>query len=150
MSIYIGGFGSSIQLTASTTFPNGITITQFSDDTDPYDIPSLQILDKAMGANGDLVGWSKANPLIVSIAVLPNSQDDVNLSILLEANRVAKGKNSALDIITAVIAYPDQATATFVNGFITDGLPANALASSQRLKSKPYMFCFENRTVTNA
>lgn len=141
----ISGFGLRINVKASQTFPQGIDITQFADDTDPFDLPSIQIKDKAMGLNGDMVTWSKANPLLVSISVVPGSDDDRNLAVLLESNRVGKGKNSVHDVITMTGIYPDDTTITLTEGSITDGPPGSAVASAGRLKSKTYQFAFENR-----
>lgn len=139
----ISAYGIRLRLVASVTFPAGIDITQFADDADSVDVPSQQIADKAMGVNGDLVVWSKANPINLTINVIPNTEDDRNLAVLLEANRVGRGKRSARDIITATAVYPDGRTITWSNGAITDGIPGNALASSGRMKSKPYLFSFE-------
>lgn len=139
----VSGFGLRIRLTASVTFPAGITLTQFADDADPFDIPSVQVADKAMGLNGDLITWSKANPITPTINVIPNTDDDRNLAILLEANRVARGKLSARDVITLTGVYPDGRTITLSNGKITDGAPGLSIASSNRMKSKAYAFAFE-------
>lgn len=140
----ISGFGARVQVVASQTFPAGISITQFADDADPFDIPSMQIRDKAMGLNGDLVSWSKANPIPVTLNVIPGSEDDYNLGVLFESNRVGKGKFGARDVVTIIVIYPDGAVAAFTQGTITDGQPANSAQSSGRLKSKAYSFCFEN------
>ncbi len=145
MSQNISGYGVSINLVASNTFPFGFMITEYADDTDAIDVPSIQIGDIAMGLNGDLITWSKANPIKVNIAVIPSGSDDRNLSILLEANRVGKGKVGARDIITLNIAYPAGNFVQLINGVITDGLPLNSVANSGRLKSKNYNFSFENR-----
>lgn len=140
----ISVFGLRVQLRASETFPAGITLTQFADDADPFDTPSIQIRDKAMGVNGDLITWSKATPITLSLAVVPNSDDDDNLAVLLEANRVGKGKQGARDVISVTAVYPDGRTVSFTQGTITDGMPANSPASSGRFKSKTYQFAFEN------
>lgn len=140
----ISAFGIRVQVIASQTFPAGISITQFADDADPFDAPSMQIRDKAMGVNGDLITWSKANPIPVTLNVVPGGDDDVNLSVLFEANRVGKGKFGARDIISIVAIYPDGSVAAFSQGVITDGQPANSAQSSGRLKSKAYAFAFEN------
>jgi len=141
----ISGFGGSINIIASRTFPLGLYITQFADDTDPIDIPSIQVADKAMGVNGDLVWWSKPTPMSVSISVIPGSFSDINLALLLEANRVGKGKIGARDIITMNISYPAGNFIVYQNGAITDGPTASSISSAGRLKSKTYMFAFENR-----
>lgn len=142
----ISGFGLQVRVVASETFPEGFTITQFADDGDPFDFPSMQIKDKAMGVNGDLITWSKANPIEITVNTIPNGEDDANLGVLLEANRVAKGKKVVRDVVTMTAIYPDGKSVTLSNGVITDGMPANAVASAGRLKTKAYKFVFENVT----
>jgi hypothetical protein len=150
MSINASGFGTQVQIHAVPTFPAGFTVTNLPDDADPVDVPSTQINDKSMGLNGDLVTWSKGNPLPVTINVLPNSESDINLAILAEANRVGRGKLSANDVITLTVIKPDGSTATYINGKITDAMFGDAIASSSRLKTKPYAFAFENVITTRA
>ena len=141
----ISGFGSSASIIASKTFPIGLYLTEFADDSDPFDMPNLQIADKAMGINGDLITWSKANPININLSVIPYSFSDINLAILLEANRVGRGKIGARDIITLTFYYPDGNFIILSNGAITDGPPSSSVASSGRIKSKTYSFTFENR-----
>lgn len=142
----ISGFGVRIILRASVTFPQGITLTQFADDGDPFDTPSQQIMDKAMGLNGDLVVWSKANPITPTINVIPNTDDDRNLAVLAEANRVGRGKTSARDVITLTVVYPDDRSITLTQGKLTDAILTQPIASAGRLKTKPYAFAFEGMT----
>lgn len=143
----VSGFGLSVNITASKTFPNGgFTVTQFADDGDPFDTPEITVADKAMGLNGDLIVWSKASPIEVSLNVIPGSDDDKNLAILLEANRVGKGKSSARDVITMTGIYPAGPNLVLTAGKITVGMVGNSVASSGRMKSKKYTFAFENRT----
>lgn len=144
----ISGFGLKVRLIASITFPSGFNITQFADDADPFDLPSMQIRDKAMGINGDLVTWSKANPIAATLSLIPNSLDDRNMQILFEANRVGKGKQGARDIITLVAIYPSGTVWTGTQGVITDGMPGSGVASAGRLKSNAYQFAFENLART--
>lgn len=142
----ISGFGVRIIVRASVTFPQGISLTQFADDADPFDTPSQQIMDKAMGLNGDLVVWSKANPITPTLNVIPNTEDDRNLQVLAEANRVGRGKTSARDIITMTVIYPDGRSLTLNQGKITDAILTQPIASAGRLKTKPFAFAFENMT----
>ncbi len=139
----ISGFGLQINVVASVTFPQGFVVTEFADDGDPFDLPSLQIGDKAMGLNGDLIVWSKANPLLITINVIPGSEADKNLAIVFDANRVGRGRKPARDVITMTAIYPDGSTITLSPGKMTDGMPGNGVASSGRLKTKAYMFAFE-------
>lgn len=141
----ISAFNFRINLLASKTFPVGIILSQFADDADPFDIPALQIGDSAMGINGDLITWSKANPIKITLNMVPNSNEDKLMSILLEANRVGRGKIGARDEITLVGVYPTGNIITLTPGIITDGVPGLSIASAGRMKSKPYSFTFENK-----
>ena len=141
----ISGFGLADTIVASKTFPVGLYLTEYADDTDPLDIPSIQIADKAMGLNGDLVIWSKPQPINLVLSVVPGSFTDINLAVLLEANRVGRGKIGARDLIQMTVSYPAGNFITLTNGAITDGPPASSVSSAGRLKSKSYSFTFENR-----
>jgi hypothetical protein len=144
----IGGFGLVVTLLASTTYPVGLAIEQFADDADPFDFPDIQIADVAMGLNGDMISWSKAIPLPVTLSVIPESNDDNNLAVLLAANRVGKSKQSALDSITLVGQYPSGAIVTLSSGKLTNGSISNSIASAGRMKSKQYKFAFQNITIS--
>ena len=145
MTQNVSGFGLIVTLIANKTFPVGLPITQFADDADPLDMSSIQIADAAMGLNGDLVTWSKAQKLPMVLNVIPATQDDVNLQILADANRVARGKNSANDAISATIVYPDGTTVVLSGGIITDAQFGRGVSSQMRLKTKTYAFIFQNK-----
>ncbi len=142
----VSGFATVINLIASVTFPVGLTVTQVADDSDPLDFASVKIADAAMGVNGDLITWSRATPLPMVISVIPGSTDDVNLQTLADANRVAQGKNSANDIITATVIYPDGTSVILNGGVITDGQFGKSISSAGKLKTKAYAFSFESKT----
>ena len=143
MSFNISGHGLQLNVIASNTFPSGILVSEFADDGDPLDTPVLQIADKAMGLNGDLIYWSKATPIEVTINVVPGGDNDKELATLLEANRVGKGKNSARDKITLVAIYAGGATRTLSEGVLISGPVTDSVASAGRLKTSAYVFAFE-------
>ncbi len=142
----VTGFGIVVTLVASNTFPTGLPITQFSDDTDPVLINDVRIADTAMGLNGDLLVWAKAAPLPMTLNVIPGSADDVNLQILANANRVAQGKNSANDVISATIVYADGSTVVLTGGLVTDAAFGRGVQSSGRQRTKTYSFLFSNQS----
>ncbi len=142
----ISGFGLSVVLTASATLPSGYVVTQFADDSDPLDMPALQIADTAMGLNGDLLSWSKASIMPMTLNVVPGSLDDVALQTIADNNRPAQGKSVAGDIITAVISYPDGRVVTRTGGVMTNSMFGNSVASAGRLKTKSYVFAFQSGT----
>lgn len=140
----ISGNGLILTLRASHTFPVGFVVSQFADDADMLDVTEITVAESAMGANGDLVVWSKAVPINIKIGIIPGSEDDINLSILLENNRVGKGKRIQRDEITMVGVYPNGRMITLSKGILVSGPPFPGVASAGRMKSNSYAFTFEN------
>jgi hypothetical protein len=147
--INISGYGLRAVLTASSTFPAGFPISAFADDADPLDSPDLDLADKAFGLNGDLLVWTRPVGIEISTNVIPNSPEDINLQTLVEANRVAKGKVGARDVIGIVWTYPDGRVVTASSGFIIHGAIIPNVSSQGRLKTRTYRFCFENVSQTS-
>lgn len=146
----VSATGFTLVLKASQTFPNGFTISEVADDADPFDIPAVEIASTAMNVNGDLVTWSSPQPMNATVNVIPASEADKNLSILWDANRAARGKRHARDIITLVASYPDGSTKTFSEGKMTSGMPGGSVASGGRIKSNAYVFAFQDFSQTRA
>jgi hypothetical protein len=138
----ISAFGYVITIIASNTFPVGFTVTQGASDGDPLDMPSVKIGDLVLGVNGDPISWNKAIPLPMTLSVIPGGLDDINLTILANANRVAQGKSSAQDIITATIVYPDGSVTTLTQGAMTDAPFGRSIASEGRIKTRQFGFLF--------
>ena len=145
----ISGTGTIVRLRANITYPVGIPVTQWADDTDPLDSAVIDIAATAMGVNGNLVTWG--NPVVIPLvlAVIPNSIDDLALAALLENNRVGKLKLRTRDIISADVIYPNLGTVSLSGGAIISGPVMNSIASAGRLKSKVYTFHFENKGGIN-
>lgn len=141
----VSGFGLIVRIVADTTYPTGINISQFADDSDPIDMSAVQVADSAMGLNGDLVAWAKAAVLPVVLNVIPGSPDDISLQILADANRVAQGKIAAYDNITMTVIYPDGSQTTLVQGIITNAMFGKPVSSAGRLKTRAYSFVFQNK-----
>ncbi|MBP3514297.1 MAG: hypothetical protein Q4P84_00070 [Elusimicrobiales bacterium] len=137
--------GGKVTVIAAPTFPQGFEISEFADDADPLDFPAAQIAEYGMGVNGDLVVWTRAAALEVTLNIIPNSDADKNLSILYDMNRAAKGKISAQDVITLVASYPDGTRKILSNGKLVSGVPAGSASSNGRIKTKEYKFVFENK-----
>lgn len=145
MSTDISGFGAVVNIIASNSFPAGFPVTQFADDSDPLDFAAIQIADTAMGLNGDLISWARAVTLPMVISVIPGTEDDTNLQNLADLNRVAQGKISAYDDITATVIYPDGTLVTLTGGKITNAPFGKSISSAGRLKTRVYTFSFEQK-----
>lgn len=144
----ISAIGVSARVIASLTFPVGFTITEFADDADPFDLPAIDIATPSMNVNGDLLVYSAATPINITLNVIPGSEADNNLSVIFEANRPGKNKRHAGDIITIVANYPDGASLMLSEGKMTNGVPGNSPASAGRIKSKAFTFAFQNLSRT--
>lgn len=140
--------GSSIRCIADKTFPAGFTISAFADDADPFDLPAVDIATAAMNVNGDLVVYSAPNPIPITVNVIPGSEEDLNLSVIYEANRAGKNKRHAGDVITLVAVYPNGASLALSEGVMTSGQPASSPSNAGRIKSKSFTFTFQNLSRT--
>lgn len=140
----VSGYGAELRLIANNTFPIGLGLTQFADDSDPLDVPALPIGDSGMGLNGDLATWTVANPVEITLNLIAGSEDDINVSRLFEANRAGRNKASARDVIILIAIYPSGQIVTLTGGKCISFVPLNAISSEGRLKSKPYVLRFQN------
>ena len=75
-------------------YKDAFQVKMLPEDADPMDVPSIELSQVAMGLNGDLIVWSSANPINVTLNMIPASDDDDALSILAERNRVGRGKTA--------------------------------------------------------
>jgi len=149
MTINQSGFGLSAFITASNTFPDGIVLTAFPDDTDPMENPPLQVTETGMGLNGNMVAWSRPAVIEVALSVITTTQDDLNLEALEDANRVSLGKVGAQDNIHLVINYPNGRKRTLQNGVIAAGPILPVVVNSGRYQTRTYRFRFENIAAAN-
>jgi len=81
----------------------------------------------------------------VVISVIAGSDDDINLAILADNNRVGKGKFPVQDTITLTKVFADGSIEVYANGVITNAPIGTGVASAGRLKTKTYSFAFENK-----
>lgn len=146
----ISAIGLSMRLIASRTLPTGITITEFADDSDPFDLPSMDIATPAMNINGDLVVFSAPTPIQITINLIAGSQADENLAIIFDANRPGRNKRHAGDIITLVKLLPDGGSLSLTDGKIISGTPGISVTSGGRYKAKTYGFAFQGLSRTRS
>lgn len=141
----IGGLGSKVTIIAVPTFPQGFTITEFASDSDPIVIDDVEVTNTEVGVNGDVVSWHRATTIPVEISVIPNSESDRNLQILVNANRGAKNKVSLNDDITMSIACADGTIETYTGGKIVSGRIGKTISSDGKMRTGTYRFVFSNK-----
>ena len=106
MSYDVSVFGTVITISASNTLPLPTPIIAFSGSSDPFDVATNVIGDAEKGVNGDLITWSTANPLEVSINVISGSPPDLILKSIGEANFPRSGGRNARDVSTIAAIFP--------------------------------------------
>jgi hypothetical protein len=145
MSQNIAGFGLTITLLASQTYPVGTVLTNLAEGTDPFDVPEQEIAQAVMTANGELVYWTVCKPYEITLAVIPGSTSDELLAILLRNNTGGVNKSISNDVITMSWIYPNSLTAAGIlsSGVITKGTPVTSMTSEGKQKPKTYTFMFQ-------
>lgn len=137
--------GLSVFLVAIPTYPTGITLTQFADDSDPLDGDNVEIGGAGVGLNGDLVVWDKPSMVTLRLAMIPGSADAEKLNRIWEVNRSSKNKVSIQDTINAVVRYANGTTISLTNGAMLSGPAFIGGNSDGKLKTPVYSFVFEGR-----
>ncbi len=147
MTVNVSGFGTKITLVSTVTFPYGFQLSAFSDDVDPIDIEDYQAADHEMLLDGGMFPFQTANPIKATIRLIPNSDDDENMKIIMEAARVKQNIISLPDFIILTINYPDGSVLILSKGYIRKGPIANSIQSAGRMRSGSYelVFAEQNR-----
>lgn len=140
--INISGFGTKVDIVALQTFPMGFSVTSFSDDVDPVIIEQTETSGYEMLFDGGLVAFDKAAPILVSLSVIPNTEDDINLKLLLQARKGGFKWLPIQDVTTMVVTYPDKGRVVFSSGTILSGPMGDSITTSGRRRTNTYNFVF--------
>ena len=142
--INVGGANSKVTIISVPTFPQGFTVTELATDTDPLVIDDIEINNTEVGVNGDVVSWKKAGLINVELSVIPNTESDKNLKIILNSNRLAKNKVALDDDITMIVTESDGTITTFSGGKLISGPLSNSIGADAKIRTKTYRFTFSN------
>lgn len=142
--INISGFGLSVIVVALSSFPTGFELTQFADDTDPLVVDNIEPTGYEQIYDGSLFFFDKTAPVKVTVAVIPGSDDDLNLKVLLEARKGSPSLIPIPDITSMLINYPDGGYVLFSGGSIVSGSLSDSILSAGRKRSNTYDFVFGN------
>lgn len=140
--IDVSAFGASINIVATSSFPVGFDITQFADDEDPITFKDVESSGYQPLYDGSIFTFDKTAPILVSISTIPNSDDDINLKILLQMRKSTPHILPVSDVTTMVVTYGDGGRIVLSNGSILSGAIADSITSSGRKKGNNYHFAF--------
>ena len=144
----VSAFGTSCTIVSTVTFPSGFNVSDFADDVDPIQVGNLTIRTRQMLMDGSIHTRLSANPIEVTLAVIPGSPSDKNLQVLFNASRVRQKLLPIPDFIGMMISYPDGVTSALIDGSIISGPPVRSVSMSGRIKTNQYGFVFaDNATI---
>lgn len=138
----ISGFGTSITVVAIQSFPQGFKITKFADDKDPLTVQELEPVGYEVLYDGNIFAFDKGAPVMVEISVMPNTEDDDNLKILLQTRKGGVKLLPVSDVTSMVITYGDGGTVILSGGTILAGPPADSITQAGRKAGNTYKFVF--------
>lgn len=144
--IDVSGFGTGIVVIAVQSFPMGFSLSQFADDIDPIEAKDVEPTGYEMLFDGDLFAFDKAAPIEISVGVIPGSEDDINLKILLQSKHGAKSLLALPDITSMIITYPDKGRVILTKGTILKGPLVDSITTAARRKGNKYTFVFGSFT----
>jgi hypothetical protein len=140
--IDVSGFGTGIVVLALQSFPFGFSLKQFADDVDPIMAKEVDAVGFEMLYDGDLFSFDKAAPIEVAVSVIPGSDDDMNLKILLQSKKGSSAILPLPDITSMVITYPDGGRVILSKGTILRGPLVDSILTNGRKKGNTYTFVF--------
>lgn len=143
MAVYnVSGFGVSVVVVSTKSFPSGFQLSKFADESDPIQIADMEPTDFEKLHDGSLFFYQKAAPIRITLSVLAGTDDDENLRILLASRKSSAGVIALPDTCTLTLSYPNSSPTVFTNGSIVGGPPADSVSSNGRRKSNAYQFVF--------
>lgn len=140
--INISGFGLKATVVALQTFPMGFTLSQFADTSNPIEFEPMAPVGYEMLFDGDLFAFDKAAPVIVSCSVLPQTDDDINLKMMLTSKKGGVRWLPFSDVTTMVVTYPDGGRVVLSNGTIVSGPIGDTVLQTGRKACNTYKFAF--------
>lgn len=140
--INISGYGLKATIVAVQTFPSGFTVKSFADSTNALTFEIMEPVGYKVLFDGSLFCFDKGAPVIVSIGVLPQTDDDINLKLLLTSKKSTSSWAEFLDITSMVVNYPDGGKVVLSNGSIISGPVGDTVLASGRRDCNVYKFAF--------
>jgi hypothetical protein len=140
--IDVSGFGSSVTVIATGSFPQGFQITEFADDKNPIEAKEIEPTGFEMLYDGSLFAFDKAAAVLVDVSVVAGSEDDINCKILLQARKGSPKIIPLPDVTSIVIANPNNGTVTLSGGTIISGPLVDTVLPSGRKQGNTYSFAF--------
>lgn len=121
----------------------GLLLTNLADQNNPISVGNIQVADGAVGPNGTGVTWTTPNFVDLSVSVMANSVDDIQLSIALASCRKMAGLTSLGQppaIWSLSTIYPNALAQSriYTNCILMNGEPGSVLGTNGRINCKTF------------
>jgi hypothetical protein len=157
MAFDISFTGASVVVSQGKTLDT--TITEFSDEDTPLECSEIEVTGNAITLNGQLVLWRKPSAYMVSVTVIPRSENDLTLSKMLYQSRVCPARAVAVSDLWSKMTIKCPRinesgntravdTYKFSNGRILSGPTGPASNSEGKMSARKYTFVFQDLDVT--
>lgn len=117
-------------------------ITDFMDDANPIEISPIRVTEPEISCNGTMFRCARANPIVVSITVIPTSESDRTLRELFVGGFYQfyeyTSKSISLSISLGENFYE------FRNGFILSGPYGISASADGKMRGNTYTFAFRD------
>lgn len=148
--------GATIVISADAI--GSTTITEFYDEGSPLQCSEIEVTGNSLTLNGTLVTWAKPSAYVVSVTVVPESENDNSLRTLLEKSHVKHASSGttvysvdpvAVDTTMTIKApgismdHKTKREYTFSAGRILSGPSAISANAEGKLSGNTYTFIFE-------
>lgn len=140
--IDISAFGTKINIVATTSFPMGFSLSAFADDEDPLSVAEVEVSGFEKLFDGSIFTYDKTSPVLLSVGILPNSDDDINLKVLMQMRKSTTSILPIKDVTTMIVTYPDGGRIALSEGTILSGALADSITRQGRKKGNVYHFVF--------
>lgn len=140
--IDISAFGTGIMVLSTESFPQGFSLSQFADDEDPISVEACEVSGFEKLYDGSIFIFDKTSPVLLSVGIMPNTDDDINLKILLQSRKSSPNLLPLPDNTSMVVTYPDGGRVILSSGGILSGPLLDSITTAGRKKGNVYHFVF--------
>lgn len=145
-----------VSFAGSTVTVAGIKIVNFMDDANPVEFQDTDVSNVGVNCNGVMIRNAKPNVVMMSVTVIPGSQEDSSLYRLWAKYRVQDGNNEAggqwSQALTATITVGNtqmtgRKTYNFGGGTMVSG-PGGPVSNGEgKMQGRTYSFAFAQVSV---
>lgn len=133
-----------------------IRITHFSDEGTPFEAPDADFSNNQKNMNGDMISSRSPSVFPVSVTVIPNTEEDVQLTRFAQKNALQPHNNvgiSSIEVLSIQLIVPalggpgsDAADIkyTWTNGRLKSGPTGPSTSAEGRLAARTFTFEMES------